>query len=51
MSEKKPPYDLDERTAQLGEAVIDFAKSIPVNPVTDRLIRQLVGAGTSVGAN
>ena len=45
------PYDLDERTALFGEAVIDFAKKIPVTPVTTRLIEQLVGAGTSVGAN
>ena len=44
-------YDLEERTARFGEAVIEFAKTIPQNPVTDRLIRQLVGCGTSVGAN
>ena len=44
-------YDLEDRTALLGEAIIDFAKTIPVNPVTRRLIQQLVGAGTSVGAN
>jgi four helix bundle protein len=44
-------YDLEERTACFGEAVIDFAKSIPQNPVTSRIIAQLVGAGTSVGAN
>lgn len=34
-----------------GEVVIDFAKKIPVNPVTQRLIPQLVATGTSVGAN
>ena len=45
------PYDLEERTARFGEAIIDFAKVIPVNPVTMRLISQLVGCGTSVGAN
>ena len=28
-SEKKRVYDLEERTARFGEAVIDFAKSIP----------------------
>ena len=49
--EKNRVYDLEERTARFGEAVIDFAKAIPQNPVTDRLISQLVGAGTSVGAN
>src|SRR5437870_12126396 len=49
--ETKPVYDLEERTARFGEAVIDFAKTIPQNPVTNRIITQLVGAGTSVGAN
>ena len=31
--------------------MIDFAKSIPQSAVTNRIINQLVGAGTSVGAN
>ena len=44
-------YDLEGRTAKFGEAVIDFAELIPQNPVTNRIISQLVGAGTSVGAN
>ena len=44
-------YDLEERTAKFGEAIIQFAKKIPFNPVNNRLIDQLVGAGTSVGAN
>src|SRR3954470_17970982 len=44
-------YDLEERTARFGEAIIDFAKTIPQNAVTSRIIAQLVGAGTSVGAN
>ena len=47
----KPVYDLEERTARFGEAVIDFAKTIPQSAVTTRIISQLVGAGTSVGAN
>jgi four helix bundle protein len=48
---ERPVYDLEERTAHFGEMVIDFAKSIPPSPVTTRIITQLVGAGTSVGAN
>jgi len=40
-----------ERTAKFGEDIIRFAKKIPQNPVNSRLITQLVGAGTSVGAN
>jgi four helix bundle protein len=43
-------YDLEERTARFGETIILFAKKIPWNPVNNRLIDQLVGAGTSVGA-
>jgi four helix bundle protein len=50
-SDTKPIYDLEERTARIGEAVIDFAKKIPRDPVTERIITQLIGAGTSVGAN
>jgi four helix bundle protein len=46
-----PPRNLEERTAEFGEAIIRFAKKIPQNPVNNRLIDQLVGAGTSVGAN
>lgn len=42
---------MEERTSLFGEAVIEFAKKIPVNPVTSSLIPQLVEAGTSVGAN
>ena len=47
----KRVYDLEERTARFGEAIIDFAKTIQQNPLTNRIITQLVGAGTSVGAN
>lgn len=48
---KPPPQDLEERSALFGEAIIRFAKKIPQNPVNNRLIGQLVGAGTSIGAN
>ncbi len=44
-------FDLEERTALFGEAVIAFARTIPVNDVTKALISQLVRAATSVGAN
>ena len=50
-SAKPRVYDLEERTARFGEAVIDFAKQIPQDAVTNRLISHLVGAATSVGAN
>ena len=48
---EKRAYDLEERTARFGESVIDFAKTIPQSALTNRIIGQLVGAGTSVGAN
>jgi four helix bundle protein len=48
---EKYVYDLEERTARFGEAIIDFTKTIPQSAVTNRIISQLVGAGTSVGAN
>ena len=44
-------YDLQERTAAFGEAVIAFAKRVPVTSVTRSIIDQLVRAATSIGAN
>src|SRR5262245_50250249 len=49
--ERPKGFDVEERTARFGEAIIEFAKRIPQNPVTLPLISQLVRAGTSVGAN
>lgn len=45
------PYDLEERTAVFGEAIIDFCAKIPLGPRTNRLVDQLTGCGTSIGAN
>src|SRR6185312_6591041 len=45
------PFDLEERTAQFGEAIVRFSRKIPRDPTNDRLINQLVGCGTSIGAN
>lgn len=52
-AEARPPakFDLEERTALFGEAVIRFAKTIPRDTVTTPLISQIVRSGTSVGAN
>ena len=51
--EKQPgrKYDLEERTARFGERIIQFARRIPLDPVTEPLIKQMVRAGTSIGAN
>ena len=45
------PQDLEERTALFGEAVIRLCKRVPRNPINDRLVGQLTGASTGVGAN
>jgi four helix bundle protein len=44
-------YDLEERTAKFGEAVVRFVKSIPLTAVTNPIIGQLVRSATSIGAN
>ena len=44
-------FDLEERTARFGEAVLAFARTLRADAVTRPLISQLVRAGTSVGAN
>ncbi len=46
-----PQRDLLERTALFAEAIVRFAKKVPQGPVTNRLISQVVGAGSSVAAN
>lgn len=50
-SKATPQYDLEERTALFGEVVIALSKRIPVNAISEPIIRQLVRAATSVGAN
>jgi four helix bundle protein len=44
-------YDLAERTAVFAERVIDFLKTVPETAISRRLVDQLVGASTSIGAN
>jgi four helix bundle protein len=50
-SPARHPWDLEERTARFGERIVRFSKRIPRSPTNDRLIDQLVGAGTSIGGN
>jgi four helix bundle protein len=49
--EVRVPFDLEERTARFGEAIIDFLARVPLGPRTNRLVDQLTGCGTSMGAN
>ena len=51
MIKQATSWDLEERTARLGESVIDLCKVIPRNILSDPIIRQLIRAATSVGAN
>ena len=51
MKEDKKVYDLEERTALFGENIIDFVKTLPINPINSELISQIVKSGTSIGAN
>lgn len=48
---KPKKYDLAERTAKFGEAIIEFASSLPDIPVNRPLVSQIVRCGTSIGAN
>jgi four helix bundle protein len=51
MTKKNTVFDLEERTAKYGEAIIAFAKRLPHTPVVLPLISQIVRSGTSIGAN
>jgi four helix bundle protein len=44
-------FDLEERTAVFGEKIIALCRAVPADDVNSVLIRQLVRAGTSIGAN
>ena len=48
---KEKKYDLEERTAKFGEEVIRFCRELPKSEMTRRIIDQLIGCATSVGAN
>ena len=48
-SNNKKKYDLEERTAQFGEAIIELVKTFPNDPINSPLISQIVRAGTSIG--
>jgi len=44
-------YDLEERTAQFSEKIIEFSKKLKQNVINLPLISQLIRAATSIGAN
>ena len=51
MTNEERVYDLEERTAQFGENIIDFAKTLPKNLINNQLIGQIVRSAASIGAN
>ena len=48
---REPKYDLEERCSLFGEAVIAFARRVPMDAVSSPLVSQVVRAATSIGAN
>lgn len=50
-NDKGKVYDLEERTAKFGEAIIDFVKTLPASPIIHSLLGQVIRSGTSIGAN
>ena len=48
---KSKEYNLEERTAKFSENIIDFVKGIRIDDLNRNIIRQLLKAATSIGAN
>ena len=44
-------FDLEERTTEFAKAVIKLCRTLPRDPVNDRIVDQVVGSSGSVGAN
>ena len=44
-------YNLEERTAKFGEAVIGYARALESSQVNHPLVSQVVRSSTSIGAN
>ena len=51
MEQTNKKFDLEERTAKLGEDIIKFCKSIKQDSITKSLINQLIRSTSSIGAN
>lgn len=47
----KKVYDLEERTFKFAGNVISTVKKLNINPVNSRIIDQIVGSSSSIGAN
>lgn len=51
MINNKTKFNLEERTAKFGEDILNFCKTIKLNPFNESLIKQLIRSSTSIGAN
>jgi four helix bundle protein len=51
MSQFEKTYDLEKRTLEFSDELIDFCKLCPKDIITIPLINQLIRSGTSIGAN
>ncbi len=47
----KRVFDLEERTAKYGEAIVRYVKGIQLTAITNSIVAQLVRSATSIGAN
>ena len=44
-------FDLEERTTNFARKVVKLCKSLPRNPINDRIVGQVIGSSGSIGAN
>jgi len=51
MNQFSNKYDLEERTAKFGEAIIKLCRTIKDDVIVKPIIGQLVRSATSIGAN
>lgn len=51
MTQLPTKFDLEERTAQFGEKVIGFCRTLRQDAITKPLVSQIVRSATSIGAN
>ena len=50
-TQKERKYDLEERTALFGEAVIKICRRIKQDNIISPIVNQLIRSATSIGAN
>lgn len=51
MKQFSTTFNLEERTAKFGEAIILFCHTLKQDVITKPIINQIVRSGTSIGAN